>query len=105
VATTKMDDIDFAGFEAPIAAICQRYGVRRLAVFGSAARGDVGPDSDIDFLVEFDAEREVGFLALGRLSRELALVCGRRVDLVPRGGLKPLVAAEVAAQSRIVYAA
>lgn len=105
MATTMVDDIDFARFEAPIAAICRRYGVRLLAVFGSAARGEARPDSDIDFLVEFDAEQEVGFLTLGRLSRELALVCGRRVDLVPRGGLKPLVAADVAAQSRIVYAA
>jgi predicted nucleotidyltransferase len=105
VATTKIDDIDFADYEAPIAAICKRYGVRLLAVFGSAARGEARPDSDIDFLVEFDAEREVGFLTLGRLARELALVYGRRVDLVPRGGLKPTVAAAVAADSRIVYTA
>jgi predicted nucleotidyltransferase len=105
MATTTPDGFDFAGFAAPIAAICRRYGVRLLAVFGSAARGDAGADSDIDFLVEFEADREVGFLTLGRLARELAVVCGRRVDLVPRGGLKPLVAASVAADSRIVYAA
>ena len=105
MATTKAESIDFAGFAAPIAAICQRYGVRLLAVFGSAARGEARPDSDIDLLVEFDAEREVGFLTLGSLARELALVYGRRIDLVPRRGLKPMVAATVAADSRIVYAA
>jgi len=97
--------IDFQGLTASIAAICKRHGVRSLAVFGSAARGEAGPDSDIDFLVEFDADREVGFLELGRISRELAEVCGRPVDLIPRGGLKPLVAAAVEPESRIVYAA
>jgi predicted nucleotidyltransferase len=39
--------------EAAIAEICRRHQVRELSVFGSAARGDMRPDSDIDLLVDF----------------------------------------------------
>ncbi|MGH2560629.1 MAG: nucleotidyltransferase family protein, partial [Thermomicrobiales bacterium] len=45
---------------AEISAICQRYGVRELAVFGSAVRDDFGPESDIDLLVEFAPDARIG---------------------------------------------
>jgi predicted nucleotidyltransferase len=37
-----------------IAALCRKYGVRKLSVFGSAARGEMGPESDVDLMLEFD---------------------------------------------------
>ena len=45
-----------------IAELCRRYHVRELAVFGSAARRDLRPDSDIDLLVEFDPDALVGLI-------------------------------------------
>jgi predicted nucleotidyltransferase len=63
------------------------FGVSRLAVFGSVARGDERADSDVDILVEFD--RPVGFFALARLQRYLEGVIGRTVDLVTPGALRP----------------
>jgi predicted nucleotidyltransferase len=37
-----------------IAALCRKYGVKKLSLFGSAARGEMRPDSDVDLMVEFD---------------------------------------------------
>jgi len=38
-----------------LAELCRRYGVKELSLFGSAARGDVGPESDVDIMVEFES--------------------------------------------------
>ena len=46
--------------EAKLADICRRYQVRELSLFGPAARGEMRPDSDIDLLVEFLPNAEVG---------------------------------------------
>ena len=45
-----------------IGEICRRYHVKELAVFGSQVRGDVQPDSDVDFLVEFEEQAAVGLI-------------------------------------------
>lgn len=64
-----------------IAELCRRYGVRRLRVFGSAARGDWRPEaSDFDFLVELEPSRTL--LDLGGLQFDLQELLGRRVDVV-----------------------
>lgn len=91
--------------KAAIADLCRRFHVRELSVFGSAARGEMHPDSDIDFLVDFDPEARAGLLALAGLMNALSELLGRKVDLVPKGGLKPLIRDAVLAESRIVYAA
>jgi len=46
--------------DAAIAEVCRRYGVSELSLFGSAARGEMGPDSDVDFLVDFLADARPG---------------------------------------------
>jgi uncharacterized protein len=56
----------------------QRH-VTSLALFGSVARDEAGPDSDVDLLVEFDAP--VGYFGLVRLERYLTDVLGHPVDL------------------------
>ena len=88
-----------------IAALCRRYRVRELALFGSALRDDFRPDSDLDLLVTFDPEAEIGFLELAGLQRELATLLGRTVDLVPKRGLKPTIRDDVLASTRLLYAA
>ncbi|MFT4194931.1 nucleotidyltransferase family protein [Ottowia sp.] len=65
-----------------IAALGQRYGARRIRVFGSVARGEEGPDSDVDFLVEFDRGYDL-FAQRLPLARELSRLVGRPVDLIP----------------------
>ena len=73
---------------APILkALAAERGFTRLAVFGSVARGDAGPDSDIDLLVQAPAgTSSFGFV---RFQQLIEHVLGRHVDLVESGGLKP----------------
>lgn len=84
--------------------ICRRYHVRELSVFGSALRDDFRPDSDIDLLVEFEPDAQVGFLALAALMRELSEAIGRKVDLVPKNGLKELIRNSVINSAKVLYA-
>lgn len=91
--------------EAAIAAICRRYHVRELSVFGSAARGQMRPDSDIDLLVEFLPEARPGLLGLSAMMRELSALLGRPVDLAVKPALKPVIRSEVLAEAQVIYAA
>ena len=87
-----------------IVAFCQRNQVRTFSLFGSVLREDFGPESDIDVLVEFEENARIGFMALGRMQRELAELFGRQVDLVPRDGLKPLIRDSVLDSAQVLYA-
>ena len=90
--------------KAEIAAICRRHHVRELGLFGSALRADFHPDSDIDLLVEFDAGIPVGLLQFGELQAELEAILHRKVDLVSKRGLRPLVRERILHQLESVYA-
>jgi predicted nucleotidyltransferase len=91
--------------ESQLAQICRRYGVRELSVFGSAARGTMRPDSDIDLLVDFLPEAEPGLLDHAGLMLDLSELLGRKVDLVSKNGLKPLIRDSVTRDARRLYAA
>jgi uncharacterized protein len=69
-----------------VIAIASRHHASRVRLFGSAARGDDRPDSDIDLLVDFDEDSSL--FDLMRMSRELEALLGRAVDVVSAGGLK-----------------
>ncbi len=90
---------------AGIAEICRRYQVKELAVFGSAARGELRADSDIDLLVEFLPEARPGLLGLAAMMRELSELLGRHVDLAVKPALKPMIRPGVLAQAQVIYAA
>lgn len=62
--------------------LSREYGARRIRVFGSVARGNEGPGSDIDLLVDFDAGYDL-FAQRLPLARRLSSLLGRPVDLVP----------------------
>lgn len=73
-----------AGIELPkekIAEFCKRNHIRRLSLFGSLLHSDFGPDSDIDFLVEFDPDHIPGLIRLAGMENELSEILGRKVDL------------------------
>ncbi len=72
-------------------------GARDVRVFGSVARGEDEPSSDIDLLVDLDAD--VGLVALAALERELTDLLGNRVDVVPAGTLKRNIRDEVIAEA------
>jgi predicted nucleotidyltransferase len=87
-----------------IAGICKKYGVHELSVFGSFADGTATVDSDLDLLVEFLPDAQIGFVELSAMQRELADLSDRQVDLVPKRGLKPLIRDSVLSSSRVLYA-
>ena len=62
------------------------FGVASLAIFGSVARNEAGPDSDVDILVEFAVP--TGYFGLFRLQRRLEELLGRRVDLATPGAVR-----------------
>ena len=61
-----------------VAAICRRYHIRTLALFGSVLSEDFAPDSDVDVLVEFEPGKTPGFFTLARIARELSPLLGER---------------------------
>jgi predicted nucleotidyltransferase len=91
--------------EAQLADLCRRYQVRELSLFGSAARGEMRPDSDIDLLVEFLPDSQVDLVDYAGLMLDLSRLIGRKVDLVSKNGLKPLIRNSVLQEARLVYAA
>ena len=95
------------GIELPeeqVAEICRRYRVKELSVFGSAARGDMRPDSDIDLLVDFLPEARPSLLGLAAMMREFSVLLGHRVDLAVKPALKPLIRVEVLSEAQVIYA-
>src|SRR5215470_7046383 len=91
--------------QAKLADLCRRYQVQELSLFGSTARGEMRPDSDIDLLVEFLPNADVGLLEHAGLMLDLGCLLGRKVDLVSKRALKPLIRDSVLADARRVYAA
>ena len=94
--------------QAHIARICRQHGIRRLEVFGSAARAvDFDPaTSDADFLVEFDPVARRGFDGYYAFKAELEKLLDRDVDLVEPGALRnPYLLSSIDGARELVYAA
>jgi predicted nucleotidyltransferase len=83
--------------------ICRRYRVRRLSVFGSMARGTLGPESDVDLLAEFESGTVPG-LEFFDLEAELSEKLGRKVDLNTPGFLSRYFREKVIEEAETLYA-
>ena len=81
--------------------LCEKHGVAVLKIFGSAARGDEGPDSDIDFLIEFRDRK--GLLELVALEIVLSEALGRKVDLVTEACLSPYIRDHILSSASVIY--
>ena len=90
-----------------IVALCRKYGVRKLELFGSAGRGDFDPArSDIDFFYEFDSDPKALADRFFGLSEDLENLLGQRVDLVSSRDARNPYFLQVANQHRVtLYAA
>lgn len=78
--------------------VAARHGARNVRIFGSVARGDDRPDSDVDFLVDMEADRSL--LDLIGLSLELEALLERKVDALTDQSLAPSVRQRIANESR-----
>jgi len=85
------------GRREAILRLAESYGIRRVRIFGSIARGEDRPESDIDVLVEFEPGRslldQVGF------RQDLEEMLGRRVDVVSERGISPYLEARILAEA------
>ena len=90
-----------------IAALCRKYGVRKLSLFGSAARGELTRKSDIDLMVEFKPGEAPSLWDEPDMQKEFsALFKGRRVDLVPPGIMRnPYRRKTIAPDLQVIYEA
>jgi len=89
--------------EAELRGLCRRHRIRHLALFGSALRGELGPDSDLDLLVEFEPGCAPGLLRFAAIELELEQLIGRRVDLRTPQDLSRYFRATVVEQARPLY--
>jgi predicted nucleotidyltransferase len=81
----------------PILASAVRHGLRRVRIFGSVARGDSTPDSDLDLLVEVEPGRSL--FDLIAFAQEAEDLVGRRVDVLTDGGLSPYLRERITAEA------
>jgi len=86
-----------------LAQFCERNGVRRLAIFGSALRNDFCPDSDVDVLIEFEPGRTPG-LSFFSMQDELSGLFRRTVDLHTPSSLSRYFRDQVLAEAEDQYA-
>jgi predicted nucleotidyltransferase len=82
----------------------EALGVRRIALFGSVARGEARPDSDVDLLVQFDPERKT-FRAFMSLSFLLEELLQRRVEIVTTEALSPFIGPHILREAEDVLLA
>ncbi len=94
--------------EAAIADFCRRWKIVELAVFGSAVRGELGPDSDIDLLAKFAPDAAWSLFDHLRMEDELAAILGREVDLISRRAVERspnwIRRRDILSSARVVYA-
>jgi hypothetical protein len=101
-ATGPSEAVPLQVDEAALRAFGERHHIARLAVFGSVARGEDTPESDLDVPVEFAPEKTPGFRHFA-IEREPSLMFGRRVDLNTPGFLSRRFRDEVVREAKVLY--
>jgi hypothetical protein len=87
-----------------LAEFCRRHHIRRLSLFGSVLGEGFGPESDVDVLVEFEADKVPGLFRLAGLEMELSeLLGGRKVDMNTPKCLSPYFRDKVVAEAEEQY--
>jgi hypothetical protein len=81
----------------------RRFGATALYLYGSAARDELRPDSDVDLFVDYDREGSFSLIELIKLEEHLAGLLRREVDLTTRDGLHPLLRADIERSSVRVF--
>lgn len=77
--------------------------VMKAWLFGSFARGEETPDSDIDILVEYDENARISLLTISHMMGDLEKSTGRRVDLIENGCLLPFAVDSANRDKKLIY--
>jgi uncharacterized protein len=84
---------------------CRNNHINKMSLFGSALHGELGPDSDIDLLVEFEKGHVPGLITLAGMEIELTEMLGRKVDLRTPRDLNRHFRDEVVREAEVQYEA
>jgi len=87
--------------QVQIAPILKEAGVLKSSIFGSWARGEARPDSDVDILIE--ARRPFGLIQLAALKRELEAALKKSVDVVEYAAIKPSFEKNILKDAAVIY--
>jgi predicted nucleotidyltransferase len=87
VPTTLAPTLD--ALRALMPELRRRFGVRAISVFGSRARGDATPDSDLDLLVDFEPDARPTLFSLAAIDQTIEGALGLKAHTVPRSSLNP----------------
>ncbi len=87
--------------ESTLISILQKYDAAQIGIFGSHARGEAGPKSDLDVLLDFKDCKSL--LTLVRIRRELSEALGIKVDLLTANAISPHLIDRIKAELRIIY--
>ena len=79
----------------------KKYGVKKIEIFGSYARGDAKPESDLDVIVEFEDRKSL--LELVGIEQELEDTLGIKVDLLTRASISPYLIEKIGKESMVVF--
>ncbi|MDI6689665.1 MAG: nucleotidyltransferase family protein [Actinomycetota bacterium] len=81
----------------------EKYGVKEIGIFGSYVRGEYKKKSDLDILVEFEEDREIGLLKFVNMENYLSELLGVKVDLVEKSALKPRIGKHILREVDILW--
>jgi predicted nucleotidyltransferase len=101
-AGLDLDELNALGLR--LAELCHKYGIAELSVFGSVARGEARPDSDVDLLYVRVPGNDLG-MSYFALQEDLEELFGRPVDLVAKDSLHRVIRDQVLADAQVLYAA
>ncbi len=86
-----------------IKGILMQSGIKSAEIFGSRARGDNRPDSDIDILIQFEEGKTLGLFEFVALERKLSETLGVKVDLITRDSLSPHIKSFILKDLKTIY--
>lgn len=93
-------NLDIEQLKKTILPILQRYGVSKAALFGSSARDEMRPDSDVDILVQID--QDISLLDFVGLKIDLEEELKRNVDVVEYDTIKPLIRETILKEQKVI---
>lgn len=99
-----MDLDELKALTLRLAELCRKYGIAELSVFGSVARGEARPDSDVDLLYVRVPGNDLG-MSYFALQEDLEKLFGRPVDLLAKDSLHRVIRDQVLADAQVLYAA